>query len=285
MKTVNREAFAQALKRVRLLALDIDGTILTDDKRLTKRTASAIRGASEKGIQVVLVTGRPLSGIPQALADISGIRFAITSNGAATTDRIRKTRLRSACLKADTACAIARIPMEKGLVHSVFLDDYGFCEPAFFEMQRALYASTPIEQYFRASRRETDSIERTIRASRAGVENIWMIAKDRAQRDEIDRRVRGQFDVQTVLTAETHVEIGSKYADKGLALSVLAEMLGIEKGEILALGDNENDLGMFRAAGLCAAMGNGTESAKAQADFITDSNACDGAAKLIERLL
>ncbi|MBQ1504836.1 MAG: HAD hydrolase family protein, partial [Oscillospiraceae bacterium] len=188
MKTVDREAFAQALKRVRLLALDIDGTILTDDKRLTKRTASAIRGASEKGIQVVLVTGRPLSGIPQALADISGIRFAITSNGAATTDRIRKTRLRSACLDADTACAIARIPMEKGLVHSVFLDDYGFCEPAFFEMQRALYASTPIEQYFRASRRETDSIERTIRASRAGVENIWMIAKDRAQRDEIDRR-------------------------------------------------------------------------------------------------
>ena len=71
-------------KKIKLIALDLDGTVLTDEKTITPRTAKAIADVARCGIEVVPVTGRPLSGIPEDLLKIPGIRYMITSNGAIT---------------------------------------------------------------------------------------------------------------------------------------------------------------------------------------------------------
>ena len=91
--------------------------------------------------------------------------------------------------------------------------------------------------------------------------------------------------MQTSLTAALDVEVGDPEADKGLALLALADSLGLSRGQILALGDNGNDLGMLRLSGLAAAMANATPAVLAAAHYVTDSNEDDGAAKLIEALL
>ncbi|MBR5931348.1 MAG: Cof-type HAD-IIB family hydrolase [Lachnospiraceae bacterium] len=275
----------QQLAGVKLLALDLDGTVLTDEKHITKRMDRSIRDALDAGLEVVLVTGRPLSGIPDELLAITQIRYAISSNGAVTTDRLSGQRLRGAYLDDQAAKEIARIPMERNLIHSVFIGDIGYCEQCYFKDQWNLYMGTKHEPYIRKSRKGTDSIDDLIDQSDVGVENIWFMTHSREERDELDRMIHNRWEVQTVLTAITDVEIGSTKADKGLALDDLSGKLEISREHILAIGDNENDLGMLRAAGITVAMGNATESVKQIADIITDSNEEDGAAKVIEKIL
>ena len=275
----NREA------KIRMLALDLDGTLLTNDKRLTARTKAALAAAADAGIIPVVVTGRPLSGLPDGIRELPCIRYVITSNGAATNDVAAGKKLRSACLDSDEAAEIVRIPMERGLIHSVFMDGYGYCEPEFFAMQCKYYRGTPLEEYIRVSRRPAENIDVLIRQNPEGVENIWCVAGDREERDEIARMINGRWQVQTVLTALRDVEVGSPEADKGAAVTALAEGFGIRREEILSIGDNDNDLAMFRAAGTTVAMGNAPEYVQRQASLVTDTNEEDGAARVIEQVL
>ena len=268
---------------IKMIAADLDGTLLTNSKRLTVNTASAMRRAQEAGICFVPVTGRPMSGVPEEILNFPGIRYIITSNGAVTTDRQTGERLRSALLDSETAAAIAEIPARLGLIHSVFINGAGYCEPYFYEKQWAYFRDTPVAAYVRMSRRITENLKREILQSGNGVENVWMVAGDREERDRLDRMIRETWPVQTVLTAARDIEVGSREADKGKALMDLAAGLGIRREEILAIGDNENDLGMFRAAGTAAAMGNASDSVKQAADLVTDTNERDGAAMVIER--
>lgn len=279
------DQMAEELSKVKLLALDLDGTILTDEKHVTDRMASALHAAVEAGLITVYVTGRPLTGIPEELMAIPQIRYAITSNGAVTTDLLSGERLRGTYLDDHVAKEIAKIPMERNLIHSVFVNGIGYCEQTYFKDQWALYMGTKHEPYIRKSRRGTDSINDLIDQSDVGAENIWFMCRSRQERDELNQLIHRRWEVQTVLTAITDVEVGSLQADKGLALDDLADRLHITKKEILAIGDNENDLGMLRSSGITVAMGNATDSVKEMAMIWTDTNEEDGAAKIIEKIL
>lgn len=281
----NTDQMAKELSKVKLLALDLDGTILTDEKHVTPRMASALKAAVNAGLVTVYVTGRPLTGIPDELMAIPEIRYAITSNGAVTTDLMTGKRLRGAYLDNQAAKEIAKIPMERNLIHSVFVDGIGYCEQVFFKDQWALYMGTKHEPYIRKSRRGTDSINELIDRSDVGTENIWFMCHSQQERDELNQLIHSRWEVQTVLTAITDVEVGSRQADKGLALDDLAQRLCIAKEEILAIGDNENDLGMLRSSGITVAMGNATDSVMEMAMILTDTNEEDGAAKIIEKIL
>ena len=270
---------------IKVIAADLDGTLLTNSKRLTVNTASAMRKALDAGIWFVPVTGRPMSGVPEEILNFPGIRYIITSNGAVTTDCQTGGRLRSAPLDSETAAAIAEIPVRRGLIHSVFINGAGYCERPFFEKQWAFFRDTPAASYVRKSRRIAEDLRREILYSGTGVENVWMMARDGSERDELNRMIRETWEVQTVLTAARDIEVGSPEADKGKALTDLAVRLGFEKEEILAIGDNENDLGMFRAAGMAAAMGNASDTVKRAADLVTDTNEQEGAARVIESIL
>ena len=269
----------------RLLALDLDGTVLTNDKRVTPRTAAALRRAVAAGLIPVLVTGRPLAGLPEALTELPGLRYAITSNGAVTTDRLSGEKLRLTGLDSASAAAIVSLPIRRGLIHGVFVDGVGYCEPDFYTLEWDFFKDTPLADYVRKSRRPTEDLAALIAGADGRIENIWLIAHDQTERDELDGIIRRNWTVRTVLTAARDVEVGSPEADKGLALQELAHRLGIEKRQILAIGDNENDLGMLREAGCAVAMGNATPAVLREADYITDTNENDGAAMVIEALL
>ena len=275
----------QQLAGVKLLALDLDGTILTDEKHVTPRVEAALRAAIDAGLAIVYVTGRPLTGIHDELMAIPNIRYAITSNGAVTTDLLSNERIRGAYLDNEAAKEIAKIPMERNLTHSVFINGIGYCEQNFFKDQWNFYLGTKHEDYIRKSRAGCDSIDALIDSSDVGVENIWFMAHSRDERDELNAMILDRWQVQTVLTAITDVEAGSPWADKGLALDDLSAKLGVDREEILAIGDNENDLWMLRSAGIAVAMGNATESVKQMAQILTDTNEEDGAAKVIEEIL
>ena len=88
---------------IRMIGLDLDGTLLTRQKELTAGNRAALEKAAEYGICIVPVTGRPLAGIPRQVLELDFIRFAITSNGAVTTDRRSGSAIRERCMSKATA--------------------------------------------------------------------------------------------------------------------------------------------------------------------------------------
>lgn len=270
---------------IRMIALDIDGTILTHEKKLTVRTKKAIDRAIAEQLSVVLVTGRPLHGIPEKLLNIPELRYVITSNGAVTTDLKMQKVLRMATLDAQTAISILTIPRSYDLIYAVFLNGIGYIEMESFMRHMRLVNGTPLEPYIRKSRRIVDDLDTVIQEALDGVENIWFLAHDREERDRLSREIQDGWPVRSVITGRVDVEIGNLQADKGLAVSALADQLGITKEQILAIGDSGNDLGMLQNAGIAVAMGNADEEVMAAADIVTASNEEDGVAVILERLL
>ena len=118
------------MQHIRLLALDLDGTVLTNDKRLTDRTRNALLQAHQAGLEVVIVTGRPLKGLPDELESFPGIRYAITSNGAVTTDLQTGELLRGSFLNHDAAADITCIPVHDKIIYNVFINGCGYCDTA-----------------------------------------------------------------------------------------------------------------------------------------------------------
>ena len=270
---------------IKLLALDIDGTILTREKKLTERTRAAIESAADSGIAIALVTGRPFYGIPDELMSLKGLGYVICSNGAVMTDLIRNKCLRTANLDPEPAMEIIGLLRALDLVYAAFVDGVGYCELEPFQRHLGMIDNPGIETYIRKSRRITYDMEGVIRSAKNGVENIWFIAHDQTERDELNREIKKKWTVRTVLTGKVDVEIGSPEADKGLALSNLSNYLSVDRRDIMAIGDNDNDVGMLKSAGIAVAMGNADDAVKRIADIITDDNNADGAAIVIEQLL
>ena len=270
---------------IKLLALDIDGTILTREKKLTVRTRAAIESAADEGIAIALVTGRPFLGIPDELMSLKGLGYVISSNGAVMTDLIQGTSLRTANLDPELALEIIDMLRVLDLVYAAFVDGVGYCELEPFNRHIGMIDNPGLETYIRKSRRITNDMEKVIRSSKNGVENIWFIAHDPTERNDLNREINKKWTVRTVLTGKADVEIGSPEADKGIALSKLAEHLAVDKSGIMAIGDNDNDIGMLKAAGIAVAMGNADDKVKRIADIITDDNNSGGAAKVIEKIL
>ncbi len=280
MRIIDKNA-VQTASGIRFLAMDLDGTLLTDDKRFTERCAKAIEAAADLGIEPVYVTGRPFSGIPEDVLSVPGVRFAICSNGAVTLEKADGRVIRSAGLDRDVSRRIIGVAAEKGHIFCVIADGFAYCNEYSMRKQQELFAGTPLEPYIENTRRCVPDVFEVIDTA-GTIENLWIKAPDTALRDEVARTASALEGTRIVLTAPTDVEIGSPGADKGLAALHLAKLLGLEKDCIAAMGDNGNDIGMLGAAGLAVVMGNAGDDIKSMAQVIAGSNNEDGAAEVIE---
>lgn len=273
------------MKEKKLIALDLDGTVLKDDKTISQKTHDAISSALKKGIEVVPVTGRPLTGLPWDLFKIKGINYLISSNGAVTTDFSGKKIIRATYINKTDAEWISRTAVESGAICDVFIDGIGYCLRDAYETLLSDFKGQPLEEYVIRTRKAVDDLYSILDKAGERAENIWIRCSDVNAKDDLQKKIEAHCKVRIVTTAPKEIEIGSINADKGLALSNLASKLGIKKDQIIAFGDNGNDIGMLNAAGTAVAMGNGTPQAKAAADIITDTNEQDGVAKIIESVV
>jgi len=267
----------------KLIALDLDGTLLTSEKKITERTRKALEDAWEAGVEPVVVTGRPLSGLPEELEEIPQIRFAITSNGAVTTDLHTGKVLRSFLIRPSEAARIIPIPEQAEWIYSVFIDGMGYCNASAYTQLREHFTGTVLDRYVQRSRRKTDDMRSLVQSS-DGVENIWIVCDSPEKASSLGARIREHLNLQIFRTAPNDIEVGAPGADKGTALEDLYHSLKIRKEHVFAIGDNHNDLPMLQAAGTAIAMGNASGEIQGIADRITDTNDQDGVAKVLERL-
>lgn len=268
---------------IRLMGLDLDGTLLNEEKQLTPAVKQAVEQAAARGILPVPVTGRPLTGIPEEVMDLPGIRYVITSNGALCFSG--KEVCFSAFLEQQVAERIAEMARELGDLYSVFADGIGWSDGKSHRALMEHFSNTPLSSYMARSRRPVAEWGQFQKDHGGRIENVWVRTPGKEAGDRLEEAIRQDFgsSVQTLRTLPADVETVSAMADKGTALLRLAQTLSIRREEIFAIGDSGNDVGLLRAAGTSVAMGNATKDAREAADHLTADNEHDGAALAIRR--
>ena len=268
---------------IRMIGLDLDGTLLTGQKELTAGNRAALEKAAENGVYIVPVTGRPLSGIPSQVLELDFIRYAITSNGAVTTDRACGKTIRERCMSRETAEKTLRAAQGERIILEYFTGGYGYHDSVTHELLWKKFENTPILRYLEKSRIPVEDLYGRLRESRRGIENLSIMCPTPEVKESILSRVKGIEGIRIIYPWPTDLEITSMDADKGEALLSLAAGLGINREEVMAMGDGNNDLGLMNAAGLSVAMGNSSPEVLAAADFQTSDNEHDGVAEAISR--
>ncbi|BBM40596.1 cof family hydrolase [Leptotrichia shahii] len=267
---------------IKLIAIDMDGTLLNEKKHIDKAQKEAIHEAIEAGIKIVLCTGRPLYGIlpfyeELGLSELDSEGYVILNNG----------------------CSIHKTKDWKLIDQVNFTSDdieylYKFSES--YDINFTLVNDT---YYFNIGRKPTDEL---IKDAGFVFSNITDISLEEAKSGKHkimkimflgDPEIMADFQEKNediikskysgVLSQSYVYEVFPKDNNKGTGLKKLAEKLGIKQEEVMAIGDGNNDIEMFEYANYSVAMKNATELAKKAAKYETDSNENDGVAKAIRK--
>ena len=268
---------------IRLIAVDLDGTVLNDRKQLTPRTAAALTAAAARGVEIVPATGRTAAGLPAELLALPGVRYAITSNGARMMDLASGQAVRELYLPRETALAAFDILARYDCMADLFQDGKGYTTAA---NRAAAYRFVPdnLRDYVLNTRTILPDLRAFIASQERGIEKLTIFFLDEAERQRAWAEVAA-LGVDVVSSLPLNMEINAAGVNKGAGLLALAEQLGLPASALMACGDGGNDTAMVAAAGLGVAMANAFPEVKAAAGYVTASNNEDGVALAVEKFV
>ena|SRR5574344_210274 len=263
----------------RLIAVDLDGTLLTNDKKVTDRTKETIRRFTAQGCMLVPVTGRPLSGIPEDVTELAGNSFVVTMNGAEVFSLPDKKCIFASHIQTQTALAIldAVEPFSKAGIE-LFCGGYGYVTEKYYREVLSEFKNSPLYKYYAQSRKHVESL-RLFAEQKNNIAELAGFCTDRSEMDRLCIAAGNYSGVKVIRTAPEYVEIISENTDKGAALAYTAQSAGFARSEVIAFGDGANDVAMLEYAGTSVAMANASSAVKACASCATCTNEDDGVAE------
>ena len=268
-----------------MIGLDLDGTLLNEKKELLPYTKEVLRRALDKGVVVLIATGRPWMGIPEELRTFPGMRYALTSNGARILDIREGTVLIEQLLSRESAKKALEICGKYDTLQEVYYDGQGYASADKMAHVEKYHHNPNMWEYLRTTRIPVQDIFRLVDEEERGLDKVQALFADMNERrlawDELSR-VDG---LELVGSLGYNIEVNAAGVNKGTGLIELGKLLGIKREEIMACGDGDNDTVMLREVGFGVAMANAEDQVKAAADYITDSNDNEGAAKAIEKFV
>lgn len=283
----------------KLIALDIDGTLLTSDYTISNHTKSVLKAAMNQGILVTIATGRfHLSAI--RIAKEIGINAPMVCNdGALIKDILTDKTVFKKQLSMNISLEILDlITKYKTIKAQVFMEDYRIYIGSYFKkMQFKRFINSLRRKPFRNC---FNYYRDFIRPAAVDAENL-SVAKDMIKSpplkivlcgdeneiEDLKIELKEKYNNNIFLTTAIKNWIDIIHGDisKAKGLAILAEKLGIKRDEIIAIGDNINDIPMLKFAGLGVAMGNAPDRVKKESDTVTLSNDKDGVAKFLESII
>lgn len=202
---------------IRLVALDLDGTVFNDEKEITPRTLEAIRAAIAKGVDVIPATGRVASGVPEAFLRIPGVRYALTSNGASVVELSTGKPLVNLPFDAALASDIYDIVAATGGAMGIFIGGKAYTD--YFGANDGLALMPPaLRRYLRDSRIVVDDMHAVFAAHPHEVEKFSITYRDNAARDAAWQAVASRFNVEITSSIPNNMEINAPGVTKGSGL-------------------------------------------------------------------
>lgn len=265
----------------KLVAIDMDGTLLNSKNQVSERTIEAINNAKKKGVHIVLSTGRILKSASYYSKSLGLRNPIIASNGALMVDGDYNIFYKK--------------PLEMNLVKDIAdlaLKEKIYCH---FYDETSFYSNIKIKEVLEFYNEGNESLSIDIKIYKDISEiverddlNIYkflFIENNKEKLQSFRNKLQTLENINISSSWSNNVEAMKEKVSKGEALRVLSKILNINPSEIIAIGDSENDLSMLSYAGLAVAMGNGDNNVKEKASYITDSNDRDGVAKVIEKFI
>lgn len=271
------------MAQIKLIGVDLDGTVLNAEKKITVENIETFRRCRESGIYVVPVTGRPVSGLYEEYRRDIACRYSIHTNGAVVIDAENNREIITHTMSAKTATEVADILDRFDNYYGIFHGGYGYLENGDYLAELKHYENTPMYEYLIRSRRSVEN-KRNFLYTLDHCDNIYAIARNGRTRSAILDALKDVEGIFYTCSAERDVEIGGM-CSKGSTLMELADKLGIRRDEVMAIGDSGNDLKMLEAAGFSVAMKNASDEIKAAADYVTRSCEKSGVSHAIRKFV
>jgi len=264
-----------------MIAVDMDGTLLNSKKEISDKNREALIYAKEKGVKIVIATGR-LYTSAKWYAKLIGVNVSLIScNGA----QIREEEFgdviyfnfldKEKCYKVLDICQKYDVYYQYFSETTVYTDKRSYSSVRYVKWNEMI----PVEE--RVPIKVVEDNYKNIENLDEGILKFLIISNNYALLNKIRDELAEDNIFELTKSLIDNVEVVNKGVSKGRALEILSGYYNIPKDEIIAIGDNENDLSMIKFAGLGIAMGNSTELIKLNADYITKSNDEDGVASAI----
>ncbi|HXX77062.1 MAG TPA: HAD family hydrolase [Ktedonobacteraceae bacterium] len=266
-------------RRARLLALDVDGTLLTDELKITPATREAVRQVISRGVQVVLASARGPNALYSIMEELEITGLAICYTGALTcrldpNQRVSLEVVAEQRMSLMSARQVLNKALELGISIGWFTGEQWYIP----RWDQAIHHESMITGVIPIVEPDLMHFQDAPHKVQAIVGETVLIPRLKALASELPGDCAGQF------SYETYLEIIHHGVDKATALLALGKQLGIAPSEMVAIGDMDNDIEMLHMSSLGIAMGNAPDNVQAEADWVTDTNNRDGVAIAIERL-
>ena len=261
----------------RMLVLDLDDTLLKDDRTVSELTRRRLLEAQQQGMIVVLASGRPTYAMQHlakelCLAEYGG--YFISFNGARITSCANQHILLSVDISHAQMCKLFDLAQEHGVYIQTYTEDHILVskDNEYTQIEKEITGMDVIEcADFKAEIPKT------------AVKAMMLEHPDRLKEVEQALRPVVENELYMTITKPFFLEFMNPAVDKGKSLVTLAQHLNVPMEQVIAVGDSYNDISMIKAAGLGVAMGNAVEAVKQAADYETADNEHDGVARVVER--
>jgi len=264
---------------IKLLAVDMDGTCLDKDGKMSDKTYYALKKAAEKGIIVVPTTGRNVNCLPARIKNENFYRYIISSNGALVVDREENKEVFTAYIDKKTAAEISDRLRKHLILTAIHMNR------DFYVNGIILYIGVKkVLKEDAGKLKICHNMSRFLRKKDVRVEEFHLFYHNEKYRDII-RDIIAPYEEICVAFSKGYAELYHRDGTKGTALLDLASQLGINPDEIVCIGDEENDVSMFEVVGHPYAMGNAVDKIKALAEKILPTNDEDGVAFAINEII
>ena len=268
---------------IHLAAMDMDGTLLDDQKKVSEETLRVLEALKARGIPTAFSTGRPLPEVTLYPELTKLIPYAILSSGALVMDLRSGAVLQKSTIPAETVLTILRLAAQEDVIPHLMSDTDSVCRERDIGHFAAHHMGV-YEPMYRQICVKVEDMEPYVRAHPDRLIKLNLYHTDPAARARTEERLQG-LPVQLVHAEYSSLECTAPGIGKDSGLAFLCRFLGTTPDHALAAGDSDNDLSMLKAAGLGVAMGNAPEAIRAAADYVTADNNHDGVAEALKRFL
>ena len=270
------------MSEIRLICLDMDGTLLDDDHAtVPPRNVAALRAASERGAAVAIASGRAWALLQGVHAQIGVTRYAVLSNGAAVLDIPSGEWLYRRPMDPSVRRTILTLLLDWGLPFEVYCEGENYIQHDRTEQVVSSALSPEFSQVLRTCSHFPEDLNAALEGK--DVEKIHIFHVPPERRQELLDAVAACGPLAVTTSFGENMELTATGVNKGSAVQALCARLGLAPEQVMAFGDAGNDLELLRWAGWSFAMGNASDEAKAAARYVTGSNTEAGVAMAVER--
>lgn len=270
------------MSKIKLIALDLDGTLLMEDhSTVSKRNLSALKAASDLGIKIAISTGRTYKVLSGILKQVTCATHAVMANGATAMELATEKFLFSDGIKEEIWAPIYKELISEDAAFEVYFKGQSLIER---DRLNSFRSPTAPEDYALDLRQYITPVDGLFEyLSGNQIEKIHVLSVPDGKYERMYKKFSDDPSLKITCSMPGNFEINSSETNKGVGLEKLCALLGIERDCVMAFGDAGNDVEMLKWAGFSFAMENATNEAKAAAKYITASNLQDGVAQAVEK--